>query len=387
MSSNFYSSLQYLPNFKNIADFDSYTKIPNDWLAVITDVKGSTKAVNEGRYKDVNFVGAAVIIAVQNLAVDHNLPYIFGGDGATLYIPSDLEESVKRTLSNTQSIAMETFGLELRCMMYPISKLSELGLEIKIAKLKLSNLYTQAMVTGNGVDFVENILKGPDTIFHIKPKTNTLPDFTGLTCRWEDIPSRHGEIVTLIVKARTEGKATKTYQEVLNCIAKVYGNSEDFNPISQDDVKLNINFSELGREAKLFNSRKWWIYKAASWIRTWVVNLYGYITANNNIMVKQKVNNLIVASDFKKFENAIKMVIAGNHDQRIMLTELLDELEQKQLIWYGMYVSEKATMTCLVYAEGNSEVHFVDGSGGGYTMAAKVLKEKIKLGNKRNNSL
>jgi hypothetical protein len=380
MSSNFYSSLKYLTNFKNIADFDSYTKIPNDWLAVITDVKGSTKAVNEGRYKDVNFVGAAVIIALQNLAVDHNLPYIFGGDGATLYIPIHLEGSVRTTLSNTQSIAKETFGLELRCMIYPISKLSELGLEIKIAKLKLSNLYTQAMVTGNGVDYVENILKGPDSEFHIKPKEGIMPDFTGLTCRWQDIPSRHGEIVTLIVKARAEGKTTQIYQEVLNCIAKVYGSSEDFNPISQEDVKLNINFNELGREAKLFNSKKWWIFRLANWIRTWIVNLYGYVTSGYNTMVIGKVNNLLIASDFKKFENAIKMVIAGNHNQRMMLAELLDELEQKKLIWYGLHVSEKATMTCLVYAEGNSEVHFIDGSGGGYTMAAKVLKEKIKLG-------
>jgi hypothetical protein len=380
MSSNFYSKLNYLSNFKNIADFDSYTKIPSDWLAVITDVKGSTKAVNEGRYKDVNFVGAAVIIALQNLAVDHNLPYIFGGDGATLYIPSNLEDSVRTTLSNTQSIAKETFGLELRCLIYPISKLSELGLEIKIAKLKLSNLYTQAMVTGSGVDFVENILKGPDSEFHILQAKDNLPDFTGLTCRWQDIPSRHGEIVTLIVKARTGAETTKTYQEVLNCIAKVYGNSEDFDPIRQGEVKLNINFNQLDREAKLFNSNKGWIPKLLAQFRIWFVNLYGYLTAKNNTMVIQKVNNTLIASDFKKFENAIKMVIAGNHNQRMMLVELLDELEAKKLIWYGINVSEKATMTCLVYAEGNSEVHFIDGSGGGYTMAAKELKKKIKFG-------
>jgi hypothetical protein len=379
MSSNFYSNLTYLTDFKNIADFDQYITLPNDWLAVLTDVKGSTAAVKEGKYKDVNFVGAAVIIALQNLAVDHNLPYIFGGDGATLFIPKELEIPVRKSLSNTQSIAKETFNLKLRCMIYPISKLTQQGLEIKIAKLKLSNLYTQAMVTGDGMDYLENVLKDSDSQFHILPKNDSIPDFAGLTCRWQDIPSRHGEIVTLIVKVQKIQNQTTIYQEVLDCIAKVYGNSDDFNPISKDDIKLNINFNQLNREAKLFNSDKGWIKQIASQVRIWIVNLFGHFTESKNLMVQQKKNNILIASDFKKFENALKMVIAGNHDQRMMLVELLDQLEENKLIWYGYNISEYATMTCLVYAEGKNEVHFIDGAGGGYTKAAKMLKEKIKL--------
>ena len=91
----------------------------------------------------------------------------------------------------------------------------------------------------------------------------------------------------------------------------------------------------------------------------------------------EKKNNLIVASDFKKFDGTLKMVIAGNLEQRLTLLKILDEMSEKGKILYGYHLSDKATMTCLVYSEGNSEVHFVDGAGGGYTLAAKMLKEKI----------
>jgi hypothetical protein len=65
---------------------------------VLADVKGSTEAVRAGRYKDVNLVGAACITAALNVTRDLDLPYAFGGDGATVLIAPDclvfsLEES------------------------------------------------------------------------------------------------------------------------------------------------------------------------------------------------------------------------------------------------------------------------------------------------------
>lgn len=55
--------------------------MPPDWYIIITDVAGSTKAIEAGRYKDVNILGACSIISILNIAGDLDIPFIFGGDG------------------------------------------------------------------------------------------------------------------------------------------------------------------------------------------------------------------------------------------------------------------------------------------------------------------
>ena len=45
----------------SIADSDSFIPMPSDWHIIITDVVGSTKAIEAGRYKDVNILGACSI--------------------------------------------------------------------------------------------------------------------------------------------------------------------------------------------------------------------------------------------------------------------------------------------------------------------------------------
>jgi hypothetical protein len=57
---------------------------------LITDIIESTNAIDQGRYKDVNLLGACSIIAVLNIAQKIDIPYVFGGDGASIAIPSIL---------------------------------------------------------------------------------------------------------------------------------------------------------------------------------------------------------------------------------------------------------------------------------------------------------
>lgn len=42
--------------------------LPNDWSVVAADIRGSTRAIAEGRYQDVNTVGVSVIAALRNVA-------------------------------------------------------------------------------------------------------------------------------------------------------------------------------------------------------------------------------------------------------------------------------------------------------------------------------
>ena len=61
---------------------------PADWVVYITDVVGSTAAIEAGRYKDVNTAGSLPTIALANLIGSMHFPFVFGGDGMTTVLPS-----------------------------------------------------------------------------------------------------------------------------------------------------------------------------------------------------------------------------------------------------------------------------------------------------------
>jgi len=56
---------------------------------------------------------------------------------------------------------------------------------------------------------------------------------------------------------------------------------------------------------------------------------------------------------------------------------MLTERAERGEIVYGLHRADSALMTCLVFSLEKAEhIHFVDGSDGGFTSAAKNLKAK-----------
>ena len=48
MSASFYSDLPIFRDFRGVADGNNYHDVPDDWLVVVSDIKGSTKAIERG---------------------------------------------------------------------------------------------------------------------------------------------------------------------------------------------------------------------------------------------------------------------------------------------------------------------------------------------------
>ena len=93
----FYAAIEPFLDFAAVADPARYRAAPDDWIVVLADIKGSTEAAKAGRYKDVNLIGAACITAILNVTQGLDLPYVFGGDGATVLIPPDGAKAWSRT--------------------------------------------------------------------------------------------------------------------------------------------------------------------------------------------------------------------------------------------------------------------------------------------------
>jgi hypothetical protein len=57
--------------------------------------------------------------------------------------------------------------------------------------------------------------------------------------------------------------------------------------------------------------------------------------------------------------------------------ELTSVSRTEKKVWFGTHRSTEAVMTCLVFsAVDNNHLHFIDGSHGGYAMAAKQMKAR-----------
>jgi hypothetical protein len=381
---NFYSELPQLSSLMDITDPANFRPVPADWLIVVTDVRNSTQAIQDGRYKDINLVGACSIVSILNIAGRIEIPFIFGGDGATVLIPPSLIERTAQALRATRRMAARAFNLDLRVGMIPTLALEPKSLQI--AKLKLSEFYSQAVMRGGGLSHATDLLKQNETDRFYRLDGGTAEpeaDYTGLECRWQDIPSRFGEMLSIIVETTStdEARADATLREVIARFLELYGH-EAFHPIALDGLKLTFNRAHLLRETRVLTSHQSrWRQELYLWKLRWL-NVLGAFLMKTGMRTGDTdwggyKNDLIASTDYQKFDDALRMVISSTTSQREELEDFLAKQWAKGNLVYGIHVSDRALMTCLVFERNGRQVHFIDGADGGYAQAAKVLKSRI----------
>src|SRR6266567_344256 len=158
---NFYHDLPVLKSFAEAIETDRHAQVPGDWWIVIADVIDSTKAIEAGAYKKVNTVGVACIAAVVNVDRSVDMPFVFGGDGATFAVPDALRERAIPALREAQRLSRESFALLLRVGLVRVSDLLDKGLRVRLAKVRLSPNVTQPTFSGRGWEEAERMVKEP----------------------------------------------------------------------------------------------------------------------------------------------------------------------------------------------------------------------------------
>lgn len=223
MNDNFYKDLKLLKDFSKISDTSVYKKLPDSWYVLVSDVTNSTKQIQEGKYKQINMVGALTIISILNLRENLDIPYIFGGDGSFLLIPKSLLDESKQALLAVKDLAKTSYGLDLRVGVVPVKKIYELEKSLYIAKYEVSKDYSQAIIKGGGLDLSDKLLKQNED-FYIKDKKDEkfVLDISGLECRWEAIKTPKDENLTILIKAFDES----LYDTVLEKLDEILGSNE-----------------------------------------------------------------------------------------------------------------------------------------------------------------
>ena len=390
-NSRFYAELPVLTEFEDVGSLDNYSPLPDDWHIALCDVRNSTAAVEAGRYKNVNTVGAAVITAMLNAAKGVEIPFIFEGDGAMLCVPPQLLQAARGALLQSQRVARSSFDLDLRIATLPLAQVRAAGHQVLVTRYQVSEHYIQAVFAGGGMAWADRYMKDPATapLCAIdQSNAQARGDFEGLECRWQDIPSRHGETVSVIVKALSTDpqEAARIYGDVTARVREIYGDDEACHPVWPPNLSSSLNDMKLANEAGVRVAERGWLGKwlyimkaRAMVILGWFLMRFGIRTAKTDWGRYQQV--LARNADVRKVNDCFRQILAGNSRQREALTAWLEEEYARRELVFGIHVTDRAQMTCLVFDYSGRHLHFIDGADGGLFMAAKALKERVaKLG-------
>ena len=380
MNSNFYRDLKSITDFSKIMKNNNYVKVPSDWFVLTSDIKDSTNAIEKGRYKDVNFISALCIIGILNINRKIDFPYIFGGDGASLIIPDILLEKSKKVLSEAKEIAKKSFDLDLRIGFISVNEIEKRGSFLEICKFKNANNHIQAMIRGNGLELAENLLKQEYENFRIAENSSLDYDanFEGLECRWEDIKSLKDETISILIKSINKSNSNKIYENCLNEIENIAGSFEIRNPIKEkNQLKLSFNLKTLKNEALVFSKNP--ITRVLKISKLFIENILGFLLMRFSFKQwKNYKNRIVKTTDTEKFDDMLRMVISLNKNESLKLEEFLEKEFKKRNLVYGIHKSDSALMTCLIFERHGKHIHFVDSSNGGYALASKELKRRLR---------
>ena len=385
-TTRFYADLPVFRDFRDVTRPESFAPLPEDWHVVMSDVRNSTIAVQSGRYKNVNTLGAATITAVLNAAGATEIPFVFEGDGSMLCVPPELLHDARAALAQTQLLARKSFGLDLRIATLPVARIRESGATIVVARYKVSEHYIQAVFAGGGIAYADRYMKDPATaaLCAVDP-ASVAPhgSFDGLECRWQDIPSRHGETVSVIVRALSgdADTAAAVYREVIAKVREIYGGDDACHPVFPPDLTISLNSRQLGNEVgvrAMDRGRigKWfYLMKTRFWVLLgWYFMKFGVRTQKTEWGGYKET--LARNADVRKFNDGFRQILSGNAAQRETLTAWLDERYARRELVHGVHVTNRAHMTCLIFDYSGRHLHFIDGADGGLFLAAKALKER-----------
>jgi hypothetical protein len=381
MNTKFYANIPAIHDFSKIMDNKNYSRVPNDWLILVSDIKDSTKAIEKGNYKQVNFIAALTIIGILNIHRELDFPYIFGGDGASLIIPPMLLENSKKVLLEASKKAKEIFDLDLRVGIISVEEIEKRGSFIEVAKFQTTKDHNQAIIRGNGLELAEKLLKDEYEIFKIKEDllNNYLPNFDGLECRWEDIKTPKEETISILVKSIDESNSNEIYQNCLKRIEQIVGSFKERNPLKQtNQLNLSFNPKVLNTEASAFSKNKKSNFFTI--LKLMFENFLGLVLMKYSIGLWSDYKSRILrTTDTEKFDDMLRMVVSTKKIQTKKLEEYLEKQYQNKNLVYGIHKSDSALMTCLIFERHGKHIHFVDSSNGGYALASKELKNRLNF--------
>ncbi|MEA2863975.1 MAG: hypothetical protein QOC84_1931 [Bradyrhizobium sp.] len=374
-SNTFYGSIPVFRGFARLMDPGLYSPLPDDWSIGVADIVESTRAIAQRRYKAVNMAGAAVIAAVTNALDGREFPFVFGGDGASFAVSSHDRERARDALAATAAWVKDDLDLVMRVALVPIAAVRAQGLDIRVARFGPSPNLSYAMFSGGGLGWAEAAMKRGEFAVPAAP-SGTQPDLSGLSCRFEEIPSARGVILSVLVVPAQAADPVAFRRLIEDVIAMVERSPDAGRPVPSGGPPLRWPPAGVEFEARAQRGGPLLKRRAAVLAHT----LFAYLIMRFGIRVggfvpKTYVQQVVENSDFRKYDDGLRMVLDCTPELERALTQRLASAASAGVVRYGVHRQDAAMMTCFTPSALRSDhVHFIDGARGGYASAATALK-------------
>ncbi len=373
----FYDAQLIHHQFDDLSRADAYKSIPENWVVFVADIVDSTGHVAAGRFKLVNTVGAAVISAQINAAGDRQFPFIFGGDGAAFAFWPEHRAAADAALAAVRRWAKDEFGLELRAASVPVSDIREAGYDVAVARFSASDNADYAMFSGGGVSWAEKQMKSGRFDVPIAAP-GTLPDLTGLSCRWTPSRTRNGSIVSVVVLP--EGGADPSLvADALSQVVEITDRLErGGHPVADTGPGFAWPPDGLTLEAHATRGKTPLLLRRVQLLAETFIAWLFFITGlkAGGFDPAHYVATTGRNADFRKFEDGLKMTVDCDAETGKQLKARLQIAADAGLLRFGWFEQDAALLTCIVPSVVEDDhIHFIDGASGGYTKAASQIKD------------
>jgi Protein of unknown function (DUF3095) len=374
-SDTFYGGIPVFRGFTRLMEPQLYSPLPEDWTVGVADIVESTKAIAARRYKAVNMAGAAVIAAVTNALGGREFPFVFGGDGASFAVaPADLSLA-REALAATASWVKDDLDLSMRVALVPMSAIRANGADVRVARFGPSANLSYAMFSGGGLGWAEAAMKRGE--FAVEAAASgTQPDLSGLSCRFEEIPTARGLILSVLV-VPAQGADPGSFRRVIEEIIALIEQSPDAGrPVPSGGPPLRwppqgVDYEARARRGGSLARRR--VYVLGRTLFAYVVMRFGIKVGG--FVPARYTRQVVENSDFRKYDDGLRMILDCTEELAHDLTARLEAAAAKGIVRFGLHRQDAAMMTCFTPSAMRSDhVHFIDGARGGYASAATALK-------------
>lgn len=380
--------IQYYTELKNssknlidLLERESYfSDVPNTWHVVVVDIQNSTQAVDEGKHHQINLTATGAIISVLNTIRKEKqrteIPYFFGGDGATFILPTLFLNKIILILENYSLHIKRNTNLTLRVGHISVKQLVTQKSSLKIAKHQLTEQLSIPIFLGNGLKKAEELIKTNFEENNLADFKKDLLNLEGMECRWKQIDPTQAKkkVICLLLDAIDETNQRAIYRDVITKMDALFGTFKSRQPIKSNKLNLNFSILKIWEEMKISLVNKNLVYLFKNWVATLIGKFYLNLSPNG----KQYLIQISQLSHTFMLDGMINTIFTAEQHKIDLFIAYLNQLEKDKKIIYGIHITHASVMSCYVLDRKTKHSHFVDGTEGGYTSAAKMFKEKLQ---------
>jgi hypothetical protein len=266
----------------------------------------------------------------------------------------------------------------MRVALVPVGAVRAQGLDIRVARFGPSPNLSYAMFSGGGLGWADAAMKRGEFAV-AAAASGEQPDLSGLSCRFEEIPSTRGLILSVLVvpaKAADPKDFRKAIEEIIDLVER---SPDAGRPVPAGGPE--IRFPPKGVEYETLAARKGSLLRKRSVVLAnalWAYVVMRFGIKVGNFVPKTYMQQVVENSDFRKYDDGLRMILDCTVQLERELTQRLGAAAANGILRYGLHRQDAAMMTCFTPSVMRSDhVHFIDGARGGYASAASALKATI----------